>query len=122
MPGKKGGLNRYSVHCGSVAMTSSSLMTVTVTTRGPQRGEIAYEIQNLYGFSGDSGIQRRFRDSVKIQLDSVRFGGIHQDSVKIQLGNFQLPRSHSCICARDKQFPFDHVISIRENPVISVVD
>ena len=35
-----------------------------------QRGEITYEIQNLYGFSGDSGIQ----------WDLVRFGGIHQDS------------------------------------------
>ena len=29
-------------------------------------------------------------------------------------GNFQMMRSHSCIiCARDKQFTFDHVMSIR---------
>ena len=86
------------------------------------RFRIFMDSAEIQGFSGDSGIQRRFRDSVKIQLDSVRFGGIHQDSIKIQLGNFQLPRSHSCICARDKQFPFDHVISIRKNPVKSVIN
>ena len=78
-----------------------------------------YEIQNLYGFSGDSGIQQGFNGDSGIQS---RFGGIHQDSVKVQLGNFQLPRSHSCIYARDKQFPFDHVISIRKNLAKSVVD
>ena len=37
-----------------------SAANIQKNSRGPQRGEIAYKIQNLYGFIGDSGIQRRF--------------------------------------------------------------
>ena len=45
--------------------------------RGPQRSEIAYEIQNLYGFTGDSGIPRDSLRFPEIHVDSLRFGGIH---------------------------------------------